>query len=162
MRRTAPQEEAPSLGDLVFARREMLHLSVAEAARRADVSRETWTAIEKGRRPNSQAATLDAMDDALEWERGTLRSMIGRSSAVAALVQEPLAPPGPDALWINRAHAVIATLSGDQIRLVVRYAELVSQHGMINDGIHSPTVGGRGASGEPSALAGDAGSTPRP
>lgn len=68
------------LGRLVAARRKELRLSVETAAKRAKINRLTWKSIEDGEERERRDTTFPGVEDALEWERGSVdRIMRGRS-----------------------------------------------------------------------------------
>lgn len=153
-----PNPPEPSLAELIYAKRELLGLTKSAAARRAGLSRETWFQLEKGQRVETRAGTLDRIDVALDWPPGTLRGLLGRGPVMTPTV-EPT-PTSVDQLWRNRAAAVLATLSGNQLMLVTRYAELVSLHGMLDDDIHTRVASDAG--GVQPAVEGDPGTAGGP
>jgi transcriptional regulator with XRE-family HTH domain len=107
---------ADELGTVVRNRREQLKITQSEAARRAGLGRTTWIEIEQGKRPQALPATLDRIDEALEWEPGTLRSLLGRTTPGAA----NYAYASTNALR-QELIAFSSTLSGAQVEQVVRF-----------------------------------------
>lgn len=120
----------PNLGAIIGERRESLGLTKSEAARRAGLSRGTWHGVESGQRTNMLAGTLDLFDQALAWERGTLRSL-SSGRRVAA---------GDQTAGRRRLVELAATMTPEQVQTVVSYAEYV---------VGGARAGGRDDSGGP-------------
>lgn len=74
-----PDPEAP-LAIAMKSRREDLGLTVVDAAELAGLSRSSWHELESGRRKTTFGDTLERIDDALQWERGTLRKVVRASN----------------------------------------------------------------------------------
>lgn len=65
------------LGETVRVRRRDLRLSKEEAARRGGMSVKTWTSVEDGRPVRD--TTYVGIEDALEWERGSVHAVLDGS-----------------------------------------------------------------------------------
>lgn len=78
---------------IIKARREQLHLSIIEAARRANVMPNTWRKAERGGLRHSQRQTLQAIGAALQWnESWSALAESGASlEAINAATQYPSA-----------------------------------------------------------------------
>lgn len=77
---TPTAETRARLAAAVGARRIELGLSVREAAKRAGVDRDTWTAIEEGTR-NTRADKYAGIEQALMWVRGSIEAILGGGRA---------------------------------------------------------------------------------
>lgn len=75
-----------AIGRIIHEHRLALRLNMADAARRAGVSRSTWYALETGKRTATLAGTLDAIDAVLELAPGTLRAIATDSPVPATNV----------------------------------------------------------------------------
>lgn len=91
------------VAETVRKRRVELDLTKAEAARRAGVSRRTWTEVESGARTTSSAVTLAQFDQALQLPEGTLWRLTAES---ALQVAQDLK---------RRAHAIVEAMSVEDI-----------------------------------------------
>lgn len=69
------------IAQAIRQRREALGLSQDDAAQRAGLSVSTWRNAESGRTKLAQP-TRERIEDALEWEQGTLRSLAAGEWAV--------------------------------------------------------------------------------
>jgi transcriptional regulator with XRE-family HTH domain len=107
---------ADELGAVVRNRREQLKITQSEAARRAGLGRTTWVEIEQGKRPRALPVTLDSIDQALDWEPGTLRSLVGRTAPGATNYAYASTNASRQEMV-----AYSSTLSGAQVEQVVRF-----------------------------------------
>jgi transcriptional regulator with XRE-family HTH domain len=71
MIRYVTPEQRTQVGDHVKQRRRSLGMSVSEAARRAEMSRPTWIAVEAGTR-DTEDHTLGRIENALQWPTGAI------------------------------------------------------------------------------------------
>lgn len=78
------------LGETARKRRQDLRLSKEEAARRGGMSVKTWTAVEDGRPVRD--TTYVGIEDALEWERGSVAAIIDGGDAVPLEPEQPSEP----------------------------------------------------------------------
>jgi transcriptional regulator with XRE-family HTH domain len=126
--------DAKRLGAAIENERLKLGLSKSEAARRAGVSRTTWIDIENGRRANSNKTTLQLLEKALQLDRGALRraSVLGDPLNGAVSDVEAYTADNATAMRRRLVH-LAATLSADEVREVVNYA----------DGIHKQDFSSR-------------------
>jgi hypothetical protein len=70
------------LGRLVAERRQELRLSIEAAAKRGKINRLTWRSIEAGEERERRDTTFPGVEEALEWERGSVdRIMRGGTPA---------------------------------------------------------------------------------
>lgn len=122
---------ADELGTVIRNRREQLKITQSDAARRAKLGRTTWIEIEQGKRPQALPGTLDSIDEALEWEPGTLRSLIGRTSPGAA----NYAYASTNALRQEMV-AYSSTLSGTEVEQVVRFIHTLTTGGTTESGVN--------------------------
>lgn len=88
-RMTAPSEPTVRLAQYLERRIAELALEYAEVCRRAEISDETLMKIRKGHRARS--ATYRKLERALEWQQGSIASVLSGGDPVAI---EPRATPG--------------------------------------------------------------------
>lgn len=80
------------LGQHVARRRKDLRLSIENAAKRAKVHRLTWRSIEAGEDRERRDTTFPGVEDALEWERGSI-DRIMRGQAPIEIASPPVDVP---------------------------------------------------------------------
>lgn len=83
------------LGRLVAARRKKLRMSVETAAKRAKINRLTWRSIEAGEVRDRRDTTFPGVEEALEWEGGSVDRIMNGGTPVEI---EPPAAEVPDAV----------------------------------------------------------------
>ena len=110
---SAPPESWVTLGRLVTERRTLeLGLTQAEAAR-GDLSQSSLGKIEAGRSTRYRGATIRSLEDALGWQRGSVRRILDGVAPAIACAAPAAAPPhharragagGFDVDYVHRPH----------------------------------------------------------
>jgi transcriptional regulator with XRE-family HTH domain len=111
-----------SLGTLVRQRRELLGLSIDEAASRAPMGPTTWTRVEQGKRV--RGLTLPGIDRVLGWAENASRDFLSDGLEPTA-VSSPTADAAPGS---GRAHD--ATVTVIEPRAAARLEEISQAVGL--------------------------------
>lgn len=99
------------LGETVRVRRRDLRLSKEEAARRGGMSVKTWTSVEEGRAVRD--TTYVGIEDALEWERGSVGAVLDGSDPTPL---EPVQDEEPiEVEYAARVLELVRAQYGDEV-----------------------------------------------